>query len=249
MALLDKVMGKTQVLIVHRSDTVGLGIVMKEAMLEMPDSADKFPVIIVTELKSDTNGQPGPAMIAGVELNDIVMSVGDPPVNVSNFAEFGDNVRDRQEVVLTILRADQKRQKPDQTLGGTQDGAAAAAGKDDDEEDEAPKFVTLRANYLHARGTRAQLDRNPDPNVRARPVHMDGMYQPTVRNMGGLALLQYEYRVSSVAVANEDCDGNCLFGVSRDCTGVCGGKASCCPATCDANGDGCLLYTSDAADE
>ena len=75
----------------------------------------------------------------------------------------------------------------------------------DQDDDETPAFVTLRASYLHARGARLQLDRKTDEESRNRPVHMDGVYQPSVRNMGGLVLLQYEYRVSSVAVANEDC--------------------------------------------
>ena len=98
---------------------------------------------------------------------------------------------------------------------------------EEDDSDAAPAYVTLRANFLHAQGARIQLDRDSDPAIRAKPVHMDGVYQPTVRSMGGLALLQYEYRVSAVAVANEDCTetvsamqrlGN--FGAGSDASGT-----------------------------
>ena len=95
------------------------------------------------------------------------------------------------------------------------------------DEDQEPSFVTLRADFLRARGVRAQLNKSPEAAVQSRPVHMDGVYQPKVRSMGGLVMLQYEYRVSAVAVANEDCTetvsamqrlGN--FGAGSDASGT-----------------------------
>lgn len=106
-------------------------------------------------------------------------------------------------------------------------GVAPPQDGTEDDDDNVPTFVTLRANYLHARGARTLLNRNPDPAIRSKPVHMDGAYIPTVKNMGGLTLLQYEYRMSSVAVANEDCTetvsamqrlGN--FGAGSDASGT-----------------------------
>eukprot|EP00750_Incisomonas_marina_P021023 INCI4136.1.p1 GENE.INCI4136.1~~INCI4136.1.p1 ORF type:complete len:370 (-),score=88.83 INCI4136.1:1831-2940(-) len=125
--LVERVHGTSQQYTVTRSPNVGLGIVMKEAMLEIPGSTDSFPVIIITELKQDGDA-PGPAMTAGVEVGDIVVSVGDPPVDVSNFEEFGNCVRDHNDVLLHILRADKQPadDKPAEA-GAEEEGSAAAA--------------------------------------------------------------------------------------------------------------------------
>jgi hypothetical protein len=144
--LLQKVMGSNQTYSVTRSPTVGLGVVMKEAMMDLPESQDRFPVIIITELKQHADGTPGPAKAAGIEVGDIVVSVGDPPVNVSTFEQFGACVRDHNEVILTVLRAenkgDNKKSKKPEPPPRAAAAAPDAAGSEDVEEDEDPGYAS-----------------------------------------------------------------------------------------------------------
>jgi len=79
---------------------MGLGIVMREAIMTLPNEDDTHPVIVITELRED-----GPAVDAGLEVGDIVVAVGNPPVKVTNFATFGACVKGKNEVLITALRA------------------------------------------------------------------------------------------------------------------------------------------------
>merc|ERR1719329_12323 len=62
-AFMNRLMATSLTFTVHRSPTVGLGIVMKEALMEDPDFPEaKFPVVVITELKVE-----GPALAAGLQ--------------------------------------------------------------------------------------------------------------------------------------------------------------------------------------
>ena len=95
---------KPRALTVHRSPTVGLGIVMKEAMVHDPDSnLEQSPCLIITALKEG-----GPAIDAGVKVGDFLTSVGDPPVPVTTFDQFGACVMNQSPVILHVVRGDDK---------------------------------------------------------------------------------------------------------------------------------------------
>lgn len=99
-------------------------------------------------------------------------------------------------------------------------------------------------------------DDEPDCNVFHRPAPADSPSPttsgPQIDGCTDESACNYDSTATSddgsctYPDTGKDCDGNCADGLVEDCTGVCGGKASCCPATC-AVGKGTAMSCDDVA--